>query len=74
MSLHTVETESENQNDNTVAWQLVFANIKGVGLDWSSADFNKRLGFFFEGNRCLWTIWNELALASLCFSSVYCFF
>ena len=70
MSLHTVKTESENQKNNTVAWPLVFAHIRGVGLDWSSADFNKRLGFFFEGNRCLWTIWNELAPASLCFSSV----
>ena len=52
MSLHNVRKEMENQNNiisnNTATWKLDFADNKGVGLDWSSAHFNKDLGFFLK--------------------------
>lgn len=52
MSLHNVRKEMENQNNiinnNTATWKVDFADNKGVGLDWSSAHFNKGLGFFLK--------------------------
>lgn len=52
MSLRNERKEMENQNniinDNTETWKLDFANNKGVGLDWSSAHFNKGLEFFLN--------------------------
>ena len=52
VSLHSERKEMENQNNiinnNTGTWKLDFANNKGVGLDWSSAHFNKGLGFFLK--------------------------
>ena len=43
-----MENQNNIINNNTETWKLDFANNKGVGLDWSSAHFNKGLEFFLN--------------------------
>ena len=43
-----MEKQNNIISNNTATWKLDFADNKGVGLDWSSAHFNKGLGFFLK--------------------------